>query len=360
MSKFNVSLWRVESVADHPNADRLQIVHLRNLTYQFVVAKGEYAPGQLVAYFPLDSLIPNSLAAILGLPIKEMAEQFRVKSIRLRGLWSEGVLAPLSVIGIDHKIAEDGLDLTEKLGVTKHDPELSQNVFKGIRPENLQALPTTVHRYDIENLQRYPGVFEALKNEVVFITEKLEGSHWWARIDRDGQTLHVGQRNFEIKRGEEMDKPHPFWSQLYNQNFDDLLYWLSREMPGYDITIRGEIIGEGIQGNYYGLSGRQVYLFELELNGEPVASQQFFDLYDAFRSFLETPVYTVPVLSQWNTLGELFPTLEVVIAKANGKSKINGDKLREGIVIKPAHKEMYNVEIGRLFIKIRDAAYLAQ
>jgi RNA ligase (TIGR02306 family) len=264
------------------------------------------------------------------------------------------------VIGIDHKIAEDGLDLTEKLGVIKYDPELQQNVFKGIRPENLQALPTTVHRYDIESLQRYPGIYEALKEEVVHITEKLEGSHWWARIDKDGLTLHVGQRNFEIKRGDEMDKPHPFWSALYDESFDDLLYWLAREMPGYDITIRGEIIGAGIQGNYYGLPGRKVYLFELELNGEPITSQQFFDLMDSFRSFLDIPVFTVPQLSAWNTLGELFPSLEVAIAKANGKSKINGDKLREGIVIKPALKEMYNVEIGRLFIKVRDKEYLGQ
>lgn len=364
MSNFNVSLWKVAEISVHPSADKLEIAKLEGLTYQFVVGKDNFKKGELVAYFPLDAIIPVGLASAIGLPVKE-GKPFRVKSIRLRGMWSEGVLAPLSVIGLDPKFAEVGLDLTEKLGVVKYEPvEFQENIFKGQRPDNLIALPTTVRKYDIENLQRYPTTYEALKDVVVHITEKLEGSHWWARIDKDGETVHVGQRNFEIKRGDPLlnvDQLHPFWQLLYQENLDDYLYWLHRHFPHNDVTIRGEAVGQGVQGNYYGLKGREVYLFEIELDGMPVDSQTFFDLAALYRSATRD-VKLVPILSMWNTLGEIYDDVEAVIAGAKGISLMSQDgvaRLREGFVIKPM-TEMYHPEIGRLFIKVRDSEYLAQ
>lgn len=377
MSNFGVQLWTVDTVAPHPNADKLEVLHLKGLTYQFVVGKGEFKKNQLVAYFPLDAVIPNELATLLKLPVKE-GKPFRVKSIRLRMVWSEGVIAPLSVIGIDPKLAEEGLDLTKELGVVKYEPvEFQENIFKGQRPDNLIALPATVRKYDIENLQRYPATAEALKDVVVVVTEKLEGSHWWARIDRDGLTVHVGQRNFEIKRGDEnlnVDQLHPFWQLLYQENLDTFLYWLVRHFPGYDITIRGEAVGMGIQGNYYGLKGREVYLFELELNGDPVPAQTFIGIVMLFRNGQKHGgLKIVPVINNWNTLGEIATSVNsdlvgegdnqlanAIVEYTHGRSSINPAKLREGVVIKPAINEMYHPEIGRMLIKVRDATYLAQ
>lgn len=363
MSDFKVELRRINTLELHPNADKLELASLKGLLYPFVVGKGQFAVNELVAYFPIDAIIPVGLASAIGLPVKE-GKPFRVKSIRLRGAWSEGVLAPLSVIGLDPMFAEEGLDLTEKLGVVKYEPEEPNfSIFKGVRPDNLQALPTTVHKYDIENLQRYPSVYEQLKDQDVIITEKLEGSHFWARIDRDGQTVHVGQRNFEIKRGDETQPPaHPFWKTFYNENLDEFLYWLGSMYRGYDVTIRGEIIGDGVQGNYYKLpKGKlEIYLFEIELNGRPIDAEVFLDLMSTAQAGFRNPPRLVPVLYRHVQLGLLALDVEELVKIGHGYTVLSEDKkLREGIVIKPV-REGYNPEIGRLFIKVRDAEYLAQ
>ncbi len=360
MSNFAVTLVGVASVDTHPNADKLELLHLEGLTYQFVVGKGEFKPGDLVVYFPLDSVLPNELAKKINLPVKD-DKPFRVKSIRLRGQWSEGIVAHLvdlrpgsEWVGRKGGII-DGQDVTEFLGVVKYEPpEPEFNIFGSGRAPNLRALPTTVHRYDIENLQRYPDVYAVLREQPVVVTEKLEGSHFWCRIDKDGETIHVGQRNFEIARGDELDPLHPFWKALYNNHLDEALRAMALLYRGYDITIRGEIVGRGIQGNYYDLTEEKhhVYAFEIELNGEPVSALSFMDITDEFY------IQRVPILAAFNTLAELAPTLEDAIALAHGKSHLV-DKLREGIVIKP-QTEQYHPEIGRLFIKIRDAEYLAQ
>lgn len=365
MSDFAVEVRSIGALAVHPNADKLEIAQLNGLLYPFVVGKGSFYVNELVVYFPLDSVIPAPLAALIGLPVKE-DKPFRVKAIRLRGAWSQGVLAPLSIMSLDGKLAEDGLDLTEALGVTKYEPPIAQgnDLFKGIRPDNLQALPTTVHHYDIENLQRYPEVYDALVGQRVFITEKLEGTHFWARLDKDGETVHVGQRNFEIKRGDTDAAPtHPFWKTFYKENLDVFLYWLGGLYRGYDVTIRGELIGDGVQGNYYELPAGvlEIFLFEIELNGEPVDAEVFLDLIGTAQSqFKSPPPRCVPVLWKYRHISEVAPSVEEMVARANGNSAlVDHPKLREGIVIKPA-RESYAPAVGRLFIKVRDAAYLAQ
>ncbi len=366
MSDFAVELRSIDTLVKHPNADKLEIATLKGIMYPFVVGKGSFYVDELVVYFPLDSLIPAPLAALIGLPVKGDSP-FRVKAIRLRGAWSQGVLAPLSIMSLDGKLAEEGLDLTEALGVTKYEPPIANgnDLFKGIRPDNLQALPTTVHRYDIENLQRYPEVYDALQGQRVVITEKLEGTHFWARIDKDGQTVHVGQRNFEIKRGNPDEAPtHPFWKVFYNENLDEFLYWLAGLYRGYDVTIRGELIGDGVQGNYYELPKGvlEVHLFEIEINGEPVDAEVFLDLIGTAQSNFRQPPRCVPVLWRYSTISEVAPSVEELVARANGYTvlcDVSKEKLREGIVIKPA-RESYAPAVGRLFIKVRDAEYLAQ
>lgn len=359
MSDFGVTLQQVVSISSHDNADKLELLHLGNVSYQFVVGKNEFRPDDVVVYFPLDSLIPYATAINLGLPVKEVGAAFRVKSIRLRGQWSEGIVAhPTTVAPTEAWIQQTplmiGKDVTEFLGVTKYEPpEPTFNIFGASgRASHLRALPTTVHRYDIENLQRYPDVYEVLKDQVVVVTEKVEGSHFWCRIDKDGETIHVGQRNFEIARGDELDILHPFWQTLYTDHLDDVLRKMALEFRGYDITIRGEFVGRGVQSNYYDLAVHTVYVFEIELNGEPVGAQSWLDLTDLYG------IKRVPVLAEWNTLAELAPTFDRAVEIAHGKSTLV-NKLREGIVIKPA-TEQYHPEIGRLFIKIRDREYLAQ
>lgn len=345
MTEFEVKTHRVKSIRPHPNADRLELLELAGVTAQFVVQKGAYKPEEVVIYVPQDALIPFGLAAELGLPVKD-GKPFRVKAIRLRGMWSEGVIVPFRYASLTgHEPV--GTSVIEELGISKYEPPEAE--FRSL-PNQLIALPTGVNVYDIENAYRYPAAFARLWGHFIIVTEKLEGSNWWARMDRDGN-LMVGQRRYAIRQNP--DEPlHPHWKALYDGSFDKLLHALRYTHPGYDITLRGEIVGEGIQGNYYDLRGRHVYLFDIELNGTPLGARDF------WHTVQYTGVKVAPLLFEGSPT--LFAAnLEDFIEKAHGNSKLNPAKLREGIVAKPII-EQYDPEIGRLFLKVRDREYLAQ
>lgn len=337
MSNFAVEVRTVRSIVPHPNADKLDLVYLNGMDYQFISGRGNFSENQKVVYFPVDAVLPDDLASRLGLP------KARVRAVRLRGSFSEGFLAPLEQVGLDEKLAWDGQDLTESLGVVKYEPPEQKWGAVSSKPENLIRPPVYVHHYDIENAGRYPSVVEALLDQQVFISEKLEGSHWWGSFD--GQQLHVGTRNNELKD----DDTHAWWKATRKQKLDIILqnlYALYKQ----PVTLRGEVIGEAVQGNIYGIKGQEIRIFEFEINGIP---QRVSQLMYVLTSSL---VLHVPVINTALTLREWLNGRTLTEA-SNGKSKI-ADTLREGIVIKPM-TEQYHPEIGRLFIKVRDPIYLA-
>src|SRR5579862_9548507 len=100
MSFFAVSIERIADVWEHTNAERLEMAKLGSMSYQFVITKGSYKPGDLVVYFPIDSILPEHIVETLGLTGKRAgSEGNRVKTIRLRGQISQGVVAsPEAVI----------------------------------------------------------------------------------------------------------------------------------------------------------------------------------------------------------------------------------------------------------------------
>lgn len=392
MSEFAVEVRKVEKVEAHPNADKLELAFLHDLAFQFVVGKGEFTPGQAVVYFPTDAILPKDLAELIGVPAKEGKETVRLKAIRLRGQRSEGVLVSLPRLSLDPKLVFVGDDLTEQLGVTKHAPP--EVTGKGLRilPDHLLALPVHVHVYDIENAQRFPAVFQRMldnrysdntgfplpPDDDVLVTEKLEGTHWAASILKDGETFQVFQRRYMFKppgedwqeqflayekdRAQAVSQMNPYWKAFFDQQFDDVLTKLHHEYRGYDITIRGELIGDGIQNNYYGApaSWRKVFVFDIELNGVPINPLVTLDWSKA-ANFSH-----VPVIYQ-GSLARYAANVNELVAKAHGYTDVgfkplsmtlpSERKLREGIVVKPV-VEAYDQEIGRRFLKVRDPIYL--
>lgn len=59
MSIFKVEVVKISSVNSHPNADRLDIATIEGMAYQVVTAKGNFTPGDIAFYFPIDSVIPD-------------------------------------------------------------------------------------------------------------------------------------------------------------------------------------------------------------------------------------------------------------------------------------------------------------
>lgn len=77
MSFFGVTIEKIGTVVNHPNADRLDIATLQGRSFQFIVQKGLYKSGDKVIYFPVDSVLDDWVISRLGLDGKFNRTIFR-------------------------------------------------------------------------------------------------------------------------------------------------------------------------------------------------------------------------------------------------------------------------------------------
>ncbi|MGB1288774.1 MAG: RNA ligase (ATP) [Aggregatilineales bacterium] len=350
MSHFAVTIETISEIQAHTNADRLEMARLSGKDYEFVVLKDQFQVGDAVVYFPVDSLLPEWVTDALHLTGKLAGgAKNRVKTIKLRGNISQGIVA-FPAFFSDHapemKTVQPGDDVTALLGVEKYEapPILFQH-------GTLLPLPPFVWKYDIEGAQNYVALVEQLLDERVYITEKLEGSHWsvtWLAAD---ERIIVSQRNFRIES--EPDSPHAWHKMAREGDYAAKLRQIADEQGRRPqaITLRGEIVGPGIQANYYKLKQHRIYLFEAEIDGQPIAAGDFLVWLERYA------LPGVPVLAQDVTLREWLDGRTVKEA-ADGRSVI-ADKAREGIVIKPMSEQRHD-SLGRVFLKQRGPKYLAK
>ena len=84
-STHKVEVFRVKKLIKHPNADTLNIMTVFD-NYQAVVRIADFAVGDLAAYVPPDSILPNlpEYAFLKG--------SLRIKASKLRGIMSQGLV----------------------------------------------------------------------------------------------------------------------------------------------------------------------------------------------------------------------------------------------------------------------------
>lgn len=363
MSTFKVAVEQISSVRHHPNADRLDIAELVGMAYQFVVGRDAYKAGDYVVYFPLDAILPAALTDKLGLTGKLSGKaRDRVKTIKLRGEISQGLVGPLSLL--DDAIFDgeppstayhdtDGrpLDFAAALGVTKYEPpEPGQ---PGATP--VDPLPEGVHHYDIESCDRYKNVVDRLMGMEVVVFEKLEGSNTAVTRYPDGRIVVCSRNHALPTPSEEGGLLACRWHNgCNNVGLFQKVQEIAAEFPGQQVTVRGELVGPGVQGNIYKLDRHMVLAFEIEVGGRPLAAAEFLGC--SGRHCLQmAPVLHYGNLREW--LGD-----QTVRQRSTGPSVLRRDTLREGIVIRPGLAEDDEAHIrglGRPILKQRSPEYLA-
>lgn len=65
MSSFQVPVKRIRAIEAHPNADAIEFAVVDG--YRSIVRKGDFASGELVAYIPESSIVPEAVIRRLGL-----------------------------------------------------------------------------------------------------------------------------------------------------------------------------------------------------------------------------------------------------------------------------------------------------
>jgi hypothetical protein len=127
----------------------------------------------------------------------------------------------------------------------------------------------------------------------------------------------------------------------------------SKHSGGLNFALQGELIGEGIQKNKYALKGQTVLFF----NAFDIDKYLYYNR----TAFIELIAWTlalesVPVVSDVEGF-KLLPTVEEMLEYAEGKSALNPNHEREGIVVRP-YEEIEHVKYGRVSFKVVSNKFL--
>lgn len=344
MAFFGVTIERIKSVCPIPGADRIETACLEGMDFQFVVGKGLFSAGQQCLYFPVDSLLPALVVEKLGLTGKLSGkDKNRIKTVRLRGQISQGVVADLNILPL--MIENTPEKITEFFGVTKYEaPEIICNSGK------LLPLPDGISVYDIESADRFVDVAELLMDQEVAVTEKVEGTNF-SVLARPDATIMVNQRTKTIVPLDEGEE-HTFWRVAKKDHLVEFATALAVSHNN-QVVIYGELLGPSIQGNIYKLPSCKVLLFDIKVGFEWLSFDEF---HTAISKFFPNEERMVPLLYK----GKLRDFLNGSSVKtvSDGKSRLaNID--REGIVIKPLVEGRHE-KLGRLILKQRSPAYLSK
>ncbi len=321
------SIQRIRALDAIPEADA--ILKATVLGWELVVKKEEFALNDLCVYAEIDSLMPDR-------PEFEFLKNrgMRIKTIRLRGQISQGICLPLSILP-HGTVIEEGADVTDMLGITKYDPPMPANLAgqaKGL-------FPSFLSKTDETRVQVLQQLLDKYADEPCYVTEKLDGSSVTYYV-KDG-IFGVCSRNLDLIETED----NSLWKCAKSLNIEAKLLALNK-----NIALQGEIIGEGIQGNKYKCKGQTVRFF----NAFEIDTHRYFDFVD-FVALMETlELETVPILERDYRLERDIPTL---IEKAAGKSVLNPNTHREGIVFRPL-MERIERNFGRVSFKAINPAFL--
>lgn len=328
MTDFHVEVVRLGKVEKHPNADALDITYVHGENgYPCIVKKDSFKEGDLAVYIPIETTLPDRPEfAFLS-----ASEHRRLKAKKLRGFFSMGLVIP---VPSDIPDAVEGMDVAERLGITKFEPKQPSGHYSKVMGGDCEADPEhfIFHKYtDIEPLRRNSRVLN--NGEEVILTEKCHGCSY--RAVHDGTRLWVGSRQQIKKRPEEINDQGPVWWRLAKEL--DLETKLAK-CPNH--IFYGEVFGPGIQDLTYGQTKPTLRIFDVL----DTATNLYVDHDEAVRLTALVGLEMVPHLYRgpWKP-AELLPLCE-------GKTTLGEVHCREGFVVKPV-KERWDKRVGRVILK---------
>lgn len=324
MSRKMATIRRIDAINPIPDADAIEVATVGG--WKVVVKRGEFTVGSLAVYCEIDSFIPTTIASFLTKPghtpkVYEGVEGERLRTVKLRKTLSQGLLLPVSVLDTfldpnDTQFqVEDGLDVSELLGIVKYEPPVPAQLA-GLVKGNF---PSQIPKTDQERVQNLGSeIIEANAAGLRFeITEKLEGSSMTCYLI-DG-VFGVCSRNLDLKR----DEANSFWKVAIDGDIEAKM----RACGEGDWAIQGELIGNGVQGNIYKLGGLDFRVY---------------DVYNINAGDYLRPVYRRALIERMglNHVPVIHPESQLIwdiqgmLEFADGKSLLNPKQDREGIVFK--------------------------
>ena len=249
------TIRKIDALRPIEDADAIECAVVGGWTV--VTKKGEYTAGDLAVYCEIDSFIPTAIAPYLTRPghyakTFEGVEGERLRTVKLRGQLSQGLLLPLGIGVYDtNALLEEGTDVSELLGIVKYEAPVPAELAGEVRG----MFPSDIPKTDQERVQNLKTeLAEWLANDELHweVTEKLEGSSMTVYM-RDGE-VGVCSRNLDLKPNAD----NSLWRAANKYNLPAKLVGIGR-----NIAIQGEIVGNGIQGNIYQMRDQDFLVYDI-------------------------------------------------------------------------------------------------
>lgn len=180
------SIQRITGLRPIPGADLIEVADV--LGWSVVVKKGDFAVGDLVVYFEVDSWLDASNPVYASFEERftnwGTKRGMRLKTIKLRKQLSQGLILSIGDFAdlspsVRGTAVEEGDDVTDILKVEKWEPLEAQQSEKGgpSQASKTRAFPWFLRKTDQERVQNYIHLIPAVDDEETFeATIKLDGS----------------------------------------------------------------------------------------------------------------------------------------------------------------------------------------
>ena len=346
------SVQVIKEINNIPNADAIECATV--LGWQVVVKKGEFQVGDKCLYVEIDSLLPPN-PAWDGFMAKC---KYRVKTIRLRGQVSQGLILPL--LPFKDKIRMDsseGTDVTEELGVTKwesKDDRESNTVTESKKHKNFFVkflmrfkIVRIIHAFifgrkvdgfpnfiggktDEPRIQNMSNIFNKLPDEECYVSEKVDGCSGSFYVKKDDSLIGrlFGKIDFFVcSRNLLLESENGIWWEVAKkQNIKSKLI-KAYEDTRKEYCLQGECLGK-VQGNKYKLKENDLYIFTIY----NITDQKRLNYYEIMEFIEKYQIQFVPIIETNFTLKD--KDVKFMVDYADGFSKINSEVLREGVVVR--------------------------
>lgn len=360
-----VTIQQISAITDIPGADFVAVATIQG--WQVIVKKTEFKVNDLCLFYEIDSFLPlEPRYEFLKKTTKfDGKEGYRLKSIKLRGVLSQGLALPLSMFP-EITTTKLDFDYSSQLNVIKYDNEQQEYSQKpGLKAGKARgSFPSQIPKTDQPRIQNLVTYFSTMTDEEFEETLKLDGSSMtcykiayiptrWEKFKSffgfKYQDNHFGvcSRNLELKRTANATQTFDnqgkisvyaqsdFWSTA-------IKYDLESKLPvGY--AIQGELIGPRIQDNHEKVSELEFYCFDVfNINTGsyllPQDRREFCSLHN---------IPHVPVISTHCTPLQL--GLEDLLKHVEGQS-MNPGTVSEGRVYKHVSKPITFKAISNLYL----------
>lgn len=329
------SVQRIKQILPIEGADAIELAIVNG--WKVVVAKNVgHKVGDLVVYCEIDSFLPvkPEFEFLRKTSYKKMLDQegFRLKTIKLRGQVSQGLVLPIRELQLANKdLLAEGMDVTTELEIVKYEPPIPAELAGKVKG----LFPGFIPKTDEERIQNLTQDFEEWKKlpkGCFYTTEKLDGSSA-TYYYKDGE-FGVCSRNLELLETE----GNTFWRVAREMDLENKMKSL-----GYNVSMQGELVGEGIQGNPYKIKGQKVFFFNLF----KIDEYEHAGLDEFQKTTEDLGLETVPVLE---TSFDLPDTIDDLLSYADSKSFFNSSFDREGVVIRSKDRKISFKVISNKFL----------